>query len=170
MPITKSSKEPIGTRKKWPSLTVPAGYLKENGAAISRADYAKLFAIIGVVFGAGDGSTTFNLPDSRGTHDRALDDGRGYDAGRTLGSYQGDGNKSHKHTATQSAHTHSINLIEIIQNSGPAGSGPGYNNDIDTASRTGATNSTAPSITVNLDGQIEATVKNYAYLSIIRAY
>ena len=46
--------------------TVPAGYLQENGAAVSRTTYAALFAVIGTVHGVGDGSTTFNLPDSRG--------------------------------------------------------------------------------------------------------
>ena len=46
--------------------TVPTGYLQENGAAVSRTTYAALFAAIGTTHGAGDGSTTFNLPDSRG--------------------------------------------------------------------------------------------------------
>ena len=46
--------------------TAPAGYLKANGAAVSRTVYAALFAAIGTTFGAGDGSTTFNLPDLRG--------------------------------------------------------------------------------------------------------
>lgn len=68
--------------------TAPAGWLKANGAAISRTAYAELFAAIGTTFGAGDGSTTFNLPDLRGEFLRAVDDSRGVDAGRTLGSYQ----------------------------------------------------------------------------------
>ena len=46
--------------------TAPAGYLVENGAVVSRTTYADLFAVIGTTYGAGDGSTTFNLPDSRG--------------------------------------------------------------------------------------------------------
>ena len=48
----------------WP--TIPSGYLIENGLAVSRTTYASLFAAIGTTYGAGDGSTTFNLPDSRG--------------------------------------------------------------------------------------------------------
>lgn len=48
----------------WPS--VPSGYLIEDGSAISRASFATLFSLIGTVYGVGDGSTTFNLPDSRG--------------------------------------------------------------------------------------------------------
>jgi microcystin-dependent protein len=46
--------------------TVPTGYLLCDGAAVSRTTYATLFAVIGTTFGAGDGSTTFNLPDLGG--------------------------------------------------------------------------------------------------------
>ena len=46
--------------------TSRAGCLLMNGAAVSRTTYANLFALIGTVFGAGNGSTTFNLPDARG--------------------------------------------------------------------------------------------------------
>lgn len=45
--------------------TSMVGYLLCNGAAVSRTTYENLFAIIGTAFGAGDGSTTFNLPDFR---------------------------------------------------------------------------------------------------------
>jgi microcystin-dependent protein len=46
--------------------SAPSGYLVEDGSAVSRTTYATLFAAIGTTYGAGDGSTTFNLPDSRG--------------------------------------------------------------------------------------------------------
>lgn len=68
----------------------PQGWLKANGAAVSRTVYAKLFAAIGTRFGAGDGYSTFNLPDLRGEFPRFWDDGRGVDAGRVLGSWQSD--------------------------------------------------------------------------------
>ena len=69
--------------------TPPAGWLKANGAVISRTTYAALFSVIGTTFGAGNGSTTFGLPDLRGEFIRGLDDGRGVNPGRTLGSFQG---------------------------------------------------------------------------------
>lgn len=65
-----------------------AGALLCDGSAISRASYADLFAIIGTTYGAGNGSTSFNIPDLRGEFIRGLDNGRGVDSGRTLGSYQ----------------------------------------------------------------------------------
>jgi phage-related tail fiber protein len=68
--------------------TAPTGWLKANGAAVSRTTYAALFAAIGVTFGVGNGSTTFNLPDLRGEFLRGWDDGRGVDSGRAFGSSQ----------------------------------------------------------------------------------
>jgi phage-related tail fiber protein len=69
--------------------TPPAGWLKADGAAVSRTTYAALFTAIGTTFGVGDGSTTFNLPDLRGEFIRGWDDGRGVDSGRAFGSAQG---------------------------------------------------------------------------------
>jgi len=63
----------IGTIAAAP-LDSLSGFLLCNGAAISRTSYAKLFAKIGATFGAGDGATTFNLPDYRGTFLRGLGD------------------------------------------------------------------------------------------------
>jgi microcystin-dependent protein len=47
------------------AATPPTGWLLQNGAAVSRATYAALFAAIGTEYGAGDGTTTFNVPDGR---------------------------------------------------------------------------------------------------------
>ena len=68
----------------------PQGWLKANGAVLSRTVYTNLFAAIGTRYGAGDGHSTFNLPDLRGEFPRFWDDGRGVDAGRVLGSWQSD--------------------------------------------------------------------------------
>ena len=56
---------PAGVILTFGGSTVPEGFLLCNGAAISRTTYAKLFAAIGTLYGAGDGATTFNLPDMR---------------------------------------------------------------------------------------------------------
>lgn len=79
---------PPGAVQAFARPSAPTGWLKCNGAAISRTTYNKLFAAIGTAFGVGDGSTTFNLPDMRGEFPRGLDDGRGVDAGRALGTKQ----------------------------------------------------------------------------------
>lgn len=81
--------------------TPPAGYLKANGAQVSRTDYADLFAAIGTTFGAGNGSTTFTLPDLRGEFIRGWSDGRSVDSGRAFGSAQSQEIQSHSHTITK---------------------------------------------------------------------
>ncbi|SEF22739.1 phage tail protein [Variovorax sp. NFACC27] len=68
--------------------TPAVGTVKANGAALSRVTYARLFGRIGTIFGAGNGSTTFNVPDLRGEFLRGWDDGRGVDGGRNFGSFQ----------------------------------------------------------------------------------
>jgi microcystin-dependent protein len=77
--------------------SAPTGWLKANGAAVSRTTYAALFAAIGTTFGAGDGSTTFNVPELRGEFIRALADGRAVDTGRALGSAQAEDLLAHSH-------------------------------------------------------------------------
>lgn len=64
---------PIGRTVEYRGSAVPRGALIEDGTAISRTTYASLFSVIGTTYGAGDGSTTFNLPDSRGAMFAALD-------------------------------------------------------------------------------------------------
>jgi microcystin-dependent protein len=54
---------PTGTITPWSQATAPTGFLECAGAAVSRSTYAALFAVISTTYGAGDGSTTFNLPD-----------------------------------------------------------------------------------------------------------
>lgn len=60
------SEVPAGTVRIFAGNTIPAGWLLCDGSAVSRTDYAKLFSAIGTTWGAGDGSTTFNLPNSIG--------------------------------------------------------------------------------------------------------
>ena len=88
---------PAGTIITVAKNTAPTGYLKANGALLSRTTYSDLFAQIGTTFGVGDGSTTFALPDLRGLFPRGWDDGRGIDVGRVFGSKQEDIFKAHYH-------------------------------------------------------------------------
>lgn len=99
----------------------PLGYLYANGQAVSRTVYARLFALYGTTFGAGDGSTTFNLPDGRSMFIRGWDDGRGVDTGRAIGSVQADAFRAHTHTGSTSTDgTHSHNVSTGFDASGTA--------------------------------------------------
>lgn len=91
---------PAGTLLAHFSTQTPlGGYLRCDGSAKSRSIYRKLFNAIGAVYGAGDGTTTFNLPDTHGRFMRDLispsTDAR--DPARSLGSYQDDEFKEHRH-------------------------------------------------------------------------
>jgi len=88
-----------------PVANIPAGWMLCDGTAISRSTYANLYNVIGVAWGTGDGSTTFNLPDLRGMFLRGvagtdtvgdpdagtrLANAHGGNSGNNVGSYQGD--------------------------------------------------------------------------------
>jgi hypothetical protein len=85
---TATAKPPAGAVMHFAQATAPNGWLVCNGQAVSRTTYAALFTAIGTTYGAGDGSTTFSLPDLRGEFIRGADVGRGVDAGRVVGSAQ----------------------------------------------------------------------------------
>lgn len=101
---------PTGSVQSYAGSSAPTGWLLCFGQNVSRTTYADLFAVISTTYGAGDGSTTFGLPDLRGRVPAGLDNMGGSDAGRldwanTLGTSGG----TQTHTLTTSempAHTH----------------------------------------------------------------
>lgn len=101
-----SSYLPPGIISMFGTNAAPTGWLVCDGTAVSRTIYAALFAVVGVIHGAGDGTTTFNVPDMRGVSPRGWDNGRGLDPARVFASYQVDTLASHNHT--QNAHTHGV--------------------------------------------------------------
>lgn len=141
---------PVGAVMHYPANSIPAGWLKANGAVVSRATYAALFAVVGTTYGAGDGSTTFGLPDLRGEFLRGLDDGRGVDAGRTIGTAQVDQNKAHKHDT---------------ESNGPAVIGNAARGDIAAGGTTVVVVGNNP---MKLEGGNEARPRNVALLACIK--
>jgi len=113
---------PSGAVITFAGSTAPSGYLKCNGAAVSRATYAELYAVVGDTYGNGDGSTTFNLPELRGEFVRGWDDSRGVDSGRSLGTSQSANNASHTHTGPSHTHTGPSHTHTLNHNHGASGS------------------------------------------------
>jgi microcystin-dependent protein len=102
---------PTGSIMFFMGSVPPQGWLKLNGSALNRTNYVNLFNVIGTTYGAGDGFTTFNIPDMRSIFPRAWDDGRGVDPSRGFGSYQPDGYISHSHNGSsdqQAYHSHAV--------------------------------------------------------------
>jgi prepilin-type N-terminal cleavage/methylation domain-containing protein len=89
----------------------PTGFLLEDGSAVSRTTYSALFAVIGTTYGAGDGSTTFNLPDSRGRASVNKSTDTEFD---TMGEKSGSKTEAltiaqiPSHTHIQDAHAHGV--------------------------------------------------------------
>ena len=167
-----SSYLPAGIFLPWAGgLVAPAGWLLCNGAAVSRTTYATLFLAIGTAWGAGDGSTTFNVPDFRGAFIRGLDSGKGYDPSRVFATYQADMFASHTHTQnphthTDAGHTHSYTSVSGASvaaaggaiNAGGAGATTG----------TGSANIQNATAVNQSTGGAETAPKNYAVPYIIR--
>ncbi len=138
--LDRKNDVPAGSIFTFATSTVPNGFLACNGAAVSRTLYAELFSIIGVTYGAGDGSTTFNLPDYRGYFLRGYDNGAGNDpdavtrldsgdgvtTGDNVGTKQPSSNMLHTHTTQPSAinttiagsHLHNISNINTFTSLG----------------------------------------------------
>lgn len=106
-PVNDAATEaaPPGIVSYTAAASAPTGWLKANGAAVSRTTYADLFAAIGTLYGAGNGTTTFNVPDLRGLFVRGLDDGKGIDPSRAQGSVQSSQNLSHNHGGATGGHS-----------------------------------------------------------------
>lgn len=104
---------PIGAEIDFAGASAPTGWLLEFGQTVNRTTYAALFAVIGTTYGAGDGVTTFGIPDKRGRVTAGLDNMGGTSANRLTTPINGDtlgaagGVEAHTLTAAQMpGHTH----------------------------------------------------------------
>lgn len=139
---------PAGSIVMWPTGTAPTQWLLCDGSAVSRATYSALFAVIGVIYGNGDGSTTFNLPDFRGEFVRGTDNGAGNDPDAASRTDRGDtttgDNVGTKQGDQLDAHTHSETSVSGTAQAGPGSSNTFYNTEV--SQNTGSTggNETRP--------------------------
>ncbi|NRD18947.1 tail fiber protein [Winogradskyella eckloniae] len=112
---------PTGAIFAFPMATPPASYLVCDGSAISRTTYSELFTVLGTTYGAGDGSTTFNLPDYRGKFLRGLDNGSGNDPDAASRQDRGDGTTGDNVGTTQDgeikSHLHQIDAPSTTSSS-----------------------------------------------------
>lgn len=124
---------PIGAIILWPEVSLPSPYLYCQGQAVSRTTYAALFAVIGIRYGAGDGSTTFNLPNfndkfpqgpgalglgataDKGSHIHNTQNSSDLNTGSLVGNSGLSGGFTHTHGANKTVedgafHTHSFGV------------------------------------------------------------
>lgn len=118
---------PTGSVLDFAGSTAPDGWLLCFGQAVSRTDYAALFAALGTTYGVGDGSTTFNLPDCRGRVKAGKDNMGGVAAGQLTSALSGVNGAALG--STGGAQVHSIQTSEVGQHNHSASSaGAGSHN------------------------------------------
>ena len=162
---------PTGTIVPWSDASIPAGFLECNGQAVSRSTYAALFAIIGTTYGAGNGSTTFAVPDLQdnvavsksGT--KNLGSTGGANTVSSTGNVGGSTANATLSTAQLASHSHSgggnganFNASQYPQfpsytrfipgNTGNAGSGSGHSHNMSANFTGDATSVVQPYLTV----------------------
>jgi microcystin-dependent protein len=125
---------PTATIVPWSSASVPSGFLECNGAAVSRTTYATLFGIVGTTYGAGDGSSTFNVPDLQDnvpvgkSNNKSLASTGGANTVTSTGNVGGSTANATLSTSQLAAHPHPI---ANLPNTGPV-SGAGIITSINT--------------------------------------
>lgn len=157
---------PAGVIMAFAGAAAPTGFLSCDGSAVSRTTYATLFAAIGTTWGAGNGTTTFNVPDLRGTFLR----GSGTNAtgsssgavGQAVGTYAADTYLNHSHGVTDPTHTHTY--LGISGGVGVQG-GSSFNGS---GSLTSGASSTGLTVNTSTTGGTETKPKNYGVLYIIK--
>ncbi|HWY24433.1 MAG TPA: tail fiber protein [Nevskia sp.] len=108
---------PSGTIFDYAGSATPTGFLFCDGSAVNRITYGNLFAALGTTFGAGDGVTTFNLPDLR----RRVTMGSGGTGTATIGNARGNTGGEEGHiltTAELAAHSHLLANTDTVPDSG----------------------------------------------------
>tara|TARA_R100001086_G_scaffold244348_1_gene174040 strand:+ start:1597 stop:2169 length:573 start_codon:yes stop_codon:yes gene_type:complete len=162
---------PTATIIPWSDSSVPTGFLECNGAAVSRSTYSALFAIIGTTYGAGNGSTTFDLPDLQDnvpvgkSNNKAVGSTGGANTVAKTGNVAGSTANATLSTAQLASHTHPSGLTtspnpdggtrvggllqgKNIVNTGSTGSGDGHAHNMSANFTGDATSVLQPYLTI----------------------
>ena len=161
---------PTATIVPWSSASVPTGFLECNGQTVSRSTYAALFAIVGTTYGAGDGSSTFAVPDLQDnvavgkSNNKALASTGGANTVASTGNVGGSTANATLSTAQLASHSHSgantgnatvtlgtpagLAASSANTNTGNAGSGTGHSHNMSANFSGDATSVLQPYLTV----------------------
>ena len=159
---------PTATIVPWSDSSVPSGFLECNGAAVSRTTYSALFAIIGTTYGAGDGSSTFNVPDLQDnvaigkSNNKALGSTGGANTVTSTGNVGGSTANASLSTPQIASHSHSQGAVGTQANENPgngqrarrqgntgsAGGGGGHSHNMSATFSGDATSVVQPYLTI----------------------
>ena len=152
----------------WSDASIPTGFLECNGAAVSRTTYSDLFAVIGTDYGAGDGSTTFNLPDLAdrccvsNSPGKSLTSSGGANTVTKTGNVTG-GADQHAITVPElPSHTHSYNT-----GTGAGSAGSQFDRSETTSPGAGSSNQHSHNASINFTGNATSVLQPYLTLVYI---
>jgi microcystin-dependent protein len=167
-----------GTIVPWSTSTAPTGFLKCDGTAVSRTTYSALFAVISTTYGAGDGSTTFNLPNLEDrtaigasvANSKSVAQTGGANTVTPTGNISGSTGSTTLTTNQIASHGHSVNAqsssgcYNAMQGglNGGSGSGGGVN-----TGNTGGGQSHSHTLSANFVGSSQSTLAPYLVLIYI---
>jgi microcystin-dependent protein len=172
---------PTATIVPWSSASVPTGFLECNGQTVSRSTYSALFAIVGTTYGAGDGSSTFLVPDLQDnvavgkSNNKALGSTAGANTVASTGNVGGSTANATLSESQLASHSHSI--VSRTNQGSPTnkpfqtttGFGPGGSETKNTSSlsvnTTGSGNGHSHNMSATFSG--DATSVLQPYLTII---
>ena len=163
---------PSGTIVPWSDTSIPSGFLECTGQAVSRSTYATLFGIIGTTYGAGNGSTTFNVPDLQdnvavsksGT--KNLGSTGGANTVSSTGNVGGSTANATLSTAQLAAHNHSGGGNPTGPGTGPMAS-PGSYFASNPTGPTGSGQGHSHNMSANFSGDATSVVQPYLALIYI---
>lgn len=158
----------VGQVVEFAGSAIPAKWLECDGSAVSRTTYADLYGVIGQLYGAGDGTTTFNLPDFRGRSARGVGTGSGFTPvvlagkGGLEGAVLSVANlPPHNHALTDPGHAHTVSQTPHSHNIAPR--------SFVTLDRTGPTNAWVGTGVTNAIGDYPNTDAENANVSVVAA-
>ena len=170
---------PTATIVPWTDSSVPSGFLECNGAAVSRTTYSALFAIVGTTYGAGNGSTTFNVPDLADnvpvgkSNNKALASTGGANTVTSTGNVAGSTANATLSTAQLASHNHNTTLKDPgspnytpapTLERGSAGRGAASNVNFN---NTGSGSGHAHNMSANFSGDATSVIQPYLALIYI---
>ncbi|BAQ86166.1 Microcystin-dependent protein (MdpB) [uncultured Mediterranean phage uvMED] len=160
---------PTGTITSWSDSSIPTGFLECNGQAVSRSTYSALFAIVGTTYGAGDGSSTFLVPNLQDnvavgkSNNKALASSGGANTVTSTGNVAGSTANASLSTAQLASHSHSYTIpsnsfgngwrgnqvqVPASANTGNTGSGSGHSHNMSANFAGDATSVLQPYLTI----------------------
>jgi microcystin-dependent protein len=161
---------PTATIVPWSSASVPTGFLECNGQTVSRSTYSALFAVVGTTYGAGDGSSTFLVPDLQDnvavgkSNNKALASSGGANTVTATGNVAGSTANATLTTAQLASHNHPAPNQGFFPN-GPSGAPTNPSMSPQTTGSTGSGDGHAHNMSANFAG--DATSVLQPYLTII---